>query len=173
MLRRKVSIRLFLSILVCLASVLGASGPFANMLERTGWDGRYIKYKDCGAYFVGFDMQEIASDTKIDYEDELELLSEYDINSIRIWLYTSWFGTDGPGLDILYPWRVVEVGKKLLPAHPVREEGSWRQPVDDSSRRSVGGPPGIARPARRWPRSSRRDSGAPPRSSSCRSKACE
>ena len=111
MLRRKVSIRLFLTILVCLTSVLGASAPFANMLERTGWDDRYLKYKECGAYFVGFDMQEIASDTKIDYEDELELLSEYDINNIRIWLYTSWFGTDGPGLDILYPWRVVEAGK--------------------------------------------------------------
>jgi hypothetical protein len=80
-------------------------------LERGGWQDRYLTYNGTYDYFVGFDLQQLHADTNVDYEEKLDLLADYGINKVRIWLYPSFFGLPGdrnyPATGkILYPWRV-------------------------------------------------------------------
>ncbi|HFD32169.1 MAG TPA: hypothetical protein ENJ28_05615, partial [Gammaproteobacteria bacterium] len=82
-------------------------------LERGGWGNRYFMYDGGFPYFIGFDLQQLVSDTGLDepgdpgsgYRSRLDLMASYDINKVRIWLNTAWFGLNSPG--VLYPWKIV------------------------------------------------------------------
>ncbi len=54
-------------------------------IERGGWNNRYIKYRGVFEYLVGMDLQQLASDTNIDYRSKIDHLAQYGINKVRIW----------------------------------------------------------------------------------------
>jgi hypothetical protein len=76
--------------------------PFClGNLSRGGWDDRYFKYNDEFIYLVGMDLQQLVSDSAIDYKKHIDILSQYNINKIRIWLIANFLSDWRPNL---YPY---------------------------------------------------------------------
>jgi hypothetical protein len=82
-------------------------------LNRGGWEHRCFTYNNQFTYFVGMDLQQLASDSAINYKEVLDTLSKYDINNIRLWLIANflsgWKANLYPyerknGLFDLYRW---------------------------------------------------------------------
>jgi hypothetical protein len=70
-------------------------------LQRGGWDNRFFKYNGEFKYIVGIDLQQLACDKNIDFRAKIDLLTQYGINNIRIWLSCSFLG-DIKG--VLFPY---------------------------------------------------------------------
>ena len=68
------------------------NAAYSGGLQRGGWNNRYFEYSGQYPYFVGFDLQQLGSDTTINYEEKIDLLARYNINKIRVWLITSFLG---------------------------------------------------------------------------------
>ncbi|VAW19611.1 hypothetical protein MNBD_BACTEROID05-1296, partial [hydrothermal vent metagenome] len=65
-------------------------GVVKNNAFILGKSGRSFTYNGEPAYLVGFDKQEIVSDPTSNYVASLDTFQKYNINKVRIWLYT-WF----------------------------------------------------------------------------------
>ena len=83
-----------------------------NAIGRGGWDRRYLSYRQRYRFLVGFDLQQLSNDPTVDYVAWIDFIAAKELNKVRLWLYTSWFGTDGDAAQVLHPWKVVEVGGK-------------------------------------------------------------
>jgi hypothetical protein len=77
--------------------------PFCiGNLSRGGWDNRFLRYNEKFTYFVGMDLQQLASDSAIDFKNTLYILSKYGTNKIRIWLIANFLSEWEPNL---YPYK--------------------------------------------------------------------
>ena len=108
--------RVFLTAVLSLVFLIPAAPAqlLNEGLWKGGWDNRYFTYNGQFPYYVGVDLQQLVSDVSLDapgvpgsgYRTRLDLMADYDINKVRIWLNTAWFGLiEHP--YIIYPWKVV------------------------------------------------------------------
>ncbi|MFC1611507.1 MopE-related protein [Myxococcota bacterium] len=87
---------------VTMAFILIATNP-ASAENGLGHNGRWLTYDGQPLFAVGFDCQELASNTAIDYETMLDLFAAYEMNKVRLWIYT-WFMPFNPTTPNLTPW---------------------------------------------------------------------
>jgi hypothetical protein len=85
--------------MICLVETAASAG-----LERGGYNNRYFTYNGSFPYYVGVDLQQLGSDTAIDFRRAIDLLASYDINKIRLWIITSFLGDWDANL---FPYRKV------------------------------------------------------------------
>lgn len=69
--------------LLLLFTLLFTAGAQADYIERSGWGNRYFKYHDKFHYFVGMDLQQLTSDTNINYRKMIDYLNQHDMNKVR------------------------------------------------------------------------------------------
>ncbi len=93
--------------MIVMGSMANARSTF---IQRGGWENRYIKYRGDFKYFVGMDLQQLASDSGINYRTLVDHLARYDINNVRIWGITNFLSQEQSNL---YPYEYDPEKKKF------------------------------------------------------------